>query len=76
MSSIQLYNVKIMMRSSIGLWRGTLRMNLSVDDLVNYLSEGMTVVGRPFLEGTYFTLESLFPRRYASALQSSSPLGL
>ena len=49
MSSIQLYNVKIMMRSSIGLWRGTLRMNLSVDDLINYLSEGMTVVGRTLL---------------------------
>ena len=49
MSSIQLYNVKIMMRSSIGLWRGTLRMNLSVDDLFNYLSEGMTVVGRTLL---------------------------
>ena len=49
MSSIQLYNVKIMMRSSIGLWRGTLRMNLSVDDLISYLSEGMTVVGRTLL---------------------------
>ena len=49
MSSIQLYNVKIMMRASIGLWRGTLRMNLSVDDLINYLSEGMTVVGRTLL---------------------------
>ncbi|WP_314359503.1 hypothetical protein [Porphyromonas catoniae] len=49
MSSIQLYNVKIMMRASIGLWRGTLRMNLSVDDLISYLSEGMTVVGRTLL---------------------------
>ena len=49
MSSIQFYNVKIMMRASIGLWRGTLRMNLSVDDLISYLSEGMTVVGRTLL---------------------------
>ena len=49
MSSIQVYNVKIMMRASIGLWRGTLRMNLSVDDLISYLSEGMTVVGRTLL---------------------------
>ncbi|EKY00935.1 hypothetical protein HMPREF9134_01283 [Porphyromonas catoniae F0037] len=61
MSSIQLYNVKIMMRSSIGLWRGTLRMNLSVDDLFNYLSEGMTVVGRALLRWNVLYSRILIP---------------
>lgn len=61
MSSIQLYNVKIMMRSSIGLWRGTLRMNLSVDDLVNYLSEGMTVVVRTLLRRNVLYSRILIP---------------
>jgi len=61
MSSIQLYNVKIMMRSSIGLWRGTFRMNLSVDDLVNYLSEGMTVVVRTLLRRNVLYSRILIP---------------
>ncbi len=61
MSSIQLYNVKRMMRSSIGLWRGTLRMNLSVDDLINYLSEGMTVVGRALLRRNVLYSRILIP---------------
>lgn len=61
MSSIQLYNVKIMMRASIGLWRGTLRMNLSVDDLFNYLSEGMTVVGRALLRWNVLYSRILIP---------------
>ena len=61
MSSIQLYNVKIMMRSSIGLWRGTLRMNLSVDDLISYLSEGMTVVGRTLLRWNVLYSRILIP---------------
>lgn len=61
MSSIQLYNVKIMMRASIGLWRGTLRMNLSVDALVNYLPEGMTVVGRTLLRRNVLYSRILIP---------------
>lgn len=61
MSSIQLYNVKIMMRASIGLWRGTLRMNLSVDALVNYLSEGMTVVGRTLFRRNVLYSRILIP---------------
>ena len=61
MSSIQLYNVKIMMRSSIGLWRGTLRMNLSVDDLISYLSEGMTVVVRTLLRRNVLYSRILIP---------------
>lgn len=61
MSSIQLYNVKTMMRSSIGLWRGTLRMNLSVDDLINYLSEGMTVVVRTLLRRNVLYSRILIP---------------
>ena len=61
MSSIQLYNVKIMTRSSIGLWGGTLRMNLSVDDLFNYLSEGMTVVVRTLLRRNVLYSRILIP---------------
>jgi len=61
MSSIQLYNVKIMTRSSIGLWGGTLRMNLSVDDLINYLSEGMTVVVRTLLRRNVLYSRILIP---------------
>lgn len=61
MSSIQLYNVKIMMMASIGLWRGTLRMNLSVDALINYLSEGMTVVVRTLLRRNVLYSRILIP---------------
>lgn len=52
---------RLMMRSSIGLWRGTLRMNLSVDDLVNYLSEGMTVVVRTLLRRNVLYSRILIP---------------
>lgn len=51
----------MMMRASIGLWRGTLRMNLSVDDLINYLSEGMTVVGRTLLRRNVLYSRILIP---------------
>ena len=50
-----------MMRASIGLWRGTLRMNLSVDDLISYLSEGMTVVGRTLLRRNVLYSRILIP---------------